>query len=81
MFSRTFQATHEVSLCLDIFTYYHLSCLLKLSFGGTFWEHELTEQYLPLDFSVITAHEEGEWELSCNEMMCLATGMAGINHT
>lgn len=62
-----------------MFTYYHLSCLLKFSFWGTFWEDELTEQYLCLDFSVFTAHEQGELELSCNEMMRLATGMAEIS--
>lgn len=79
MFSRTFPATHEVSPSLDMFTYYHLSCLWKFSFGGIFLEYELTEQYLPLNFSVFTAHEQGEFELSCNEIMCLATDMAVIS--
>lgn len=62
-----------------MFTYYHLSCLWKFSFGGTLQESELTEQSLPLDFTVFMAHEQGELELSCNEMMCLAPGMAGIS--
>lgn len=39
-----------------MFTYYHLSCLLKFSFGGTLQEYELTEQYLPLNFSVCTVY-------------------------
>lgn len=81
MFTRTFPATHEVSSFLDMFTYYHLSCLLKFSFGGTLQEYELTEQYLPLNFSVCTVYVQGELELSCNEITCLATGMAVISHT
>lgn len=79
MFSRTLPAAHEVSLSLDMFIYYHLSCLWKFSFGGIFQEDELIEQCLPLNFSVFTAHEQGEFELSCNEMTFLATGMAVIS--
>lgn len=48
MFSRILPAAHEVSPSLDMFVYYHLSCLLKFSFGGIFQEYELTEQCLPL---------------------------------
>lgn len=45
---------------LDMFAYSHLSYLWKFSFGITFQEYELAEQYLPLDFSVFTAHEQAE---------------------
>lgn len=39
----------------------------------------LAEQFLPLDFSVFTAHEQTELEFSADEKRCLATGMSGVS--
>lgn len=42
-------------------------------------KHFPQKQYLPLDFSVFTAHEQAELEFSAEEARCLATGMSGVS--